>query len=321
MWQPSSTYYYVAPMTDHPIAALPPRGKDPFSASVLNNWIQQAATKSDIAPKRVARTVANGLVIAALQRVKHDDGDPVFAIKGGASLEVRLGLRARMSGDLDAVFRAEFDRFLDTLDEALATGIGAFDFERGEAEEIPVKGRRVKPIRVAIRIMIKGKPALRVDLEVGPTEAGSGDRVDMISYPSLEHFTTSTPTDIAVMAVEYQIAQKLHACTDPDTEERPNLRVHDTVDLVLLRETFFASGATPSLRAACHAVFAARAAEAMATGEIEPRAWPPTLIAHPHWTEPFSRLAAECALEDDLVAAVASINNWIAEIAETEMPT
>ena len=120
------------------------------------------------------------------------------------------------------------------------------------------------------------------------------------------------------MAVEYQIAQKLHACTDPDTEERPNLRVHDTVDLVLLRETFFASGATPSLRAACESVFAARVTEAAATGEIEPRAWPPTLIAHAHWTEPFSRLAAESAIDGDLAAAIASINGWIAEIAKAE---
>ncbi|MBI2706609.1 MAG: hypothetical protein HYX32_15150 [Actinobacteria bacterium] len=110
---------------------------------------------------------------------------------------MRLALRARMSGDLDAVSRAEFDRFLDTLDVALSTGVGAFDFERGEAEEIPVLGRSVKPIRVPVRILIKVKSALRVDLEVGPSEAGSGDRVEMISYPSLEHFTTSTPTDRA----------------------------------------------------------------------------------------------------------------------------
>lgn len=308
-------------MAEHPLAALPSRGKDPFSASVLNNWIQNAATIVEIAPKRVARIVANGLVIAALQRVKHTDGDPVFAIKGGASLEVRLGLRARMSGDLDAVFRAEFDSFLDTLDEALSIGVGGFDFERGEVEEIPVKGRRVKPSRVPIRILIKGKPALRVDLEVGPSEAGSGDRVDIISYPSLEHFTTSPPTDVAVMAVEYQIAQKLHACTDPDTAEHPNLRVHDTIDLALLRETFFASASTPSLRAACEAVFAARAVEAAVTGEVEQRSWPPTVIAHPHWVEPFARLALECGLDADLDASVASINDWIAEISEAGPPT
>lgn len=82
---------------------------------MLNNWIQQAATTAGVAPNRVARIVAYGLVIAALQRVAHEDGDPVFAIKGGASLEVRLGMRARMSGDLDSVFRAEFDTFVETL--------------------------------------------------------------------------------------------------------------------------------------------------------------------------------------------------------------
>ncbi len=305
---------FAAPMSDHPLSSLPSRGKDPFSASVLNNWIQHAAAQTEIAPKRVARIVANGLVIAALQRVKHDDGDPVFAIKGGASLEVRLGLRARMSGDLDAVFRAEFPKFLDVLDQALRGGIGTFEFERGEAVEIPVKGRRVKPLRVPIRVMIKGKPALRVDLEVGPSEAGSGDRVEIIGYPSLEHFTTSTPIAVAVMAVEYQVAQKLHACTDPDSEDSPNLRVHDSVDLILLREAFFGSGSTVTLRAACEAVFAARAEEAAAMGDVEPRQWPPTLKEHAHWRGPFTRLAGECALDADLAAGVVSINAWIAEI-------
>jgi hypothetical protein len=120
------------------------------------------------------------------------------------------------------------------------------------------------------------------------------------------------------VAVEYQIAQKLHACTDPDTEERPNLRVHDTIDLVLLRGTFFASGPTVSLRSACEAVFAARSAEATATGEVEPRAWPPTLVAHAHWTEPFARLARECELNGDFAATISAINDWIAEIASAD---
>lgn len=93
--------------------------------------------------------------------------------------------------------------------------------------------------------------------------------------------------------------------------------MHDTVDLVLLRETFFVSGSTFSLRAACEAVFAARVEEAAATGETEPRPWPPIVVAHPHWIDPFARLADECTLDSDLAAAVASINDWITEIAET----
>jgi hypothetical protein len=43
------TCYYVGPMAEHPLSALPPRGKDPFSATVLNQWIQQAATKAEMA--------------------------------------------------------------------------------------------------------------------------------------------------------------------------------------------------------------------------------------------------------------------------------
>ena len=134
-----------------------------------------------------------------------------------------------------------------------------------------------------VGIGLRGRTVLTVQLEVAPDEAGAGKTVDMIPVPSLEHFGISSPGQAAALALEYQVAQKLHACTDPHTDERANLRVHDVVDLHLVRTTFFADGVPPLLREACLAVFDALAQEAAATGR-DPR---DEIAGHGHrWSKP-----------------------------------
>ena len=70
-------------MTEHPFTGLPPREKEPSNARAFLTWLHQTSLQTGIAPKRLNRTVANGIVIAALQRSLHDDDLPLFLIKGG----------------------------------------------------------------------------------------------------------------------------------------------------------------------------------------------------------------------------------------------
>ena len=56
---------------------------------------------------------------AVLDRVRDEDGEPLFTLKGGAAMELRLGLNARASKDYDAAFRDRAEGMLDALDEAL----------------------------------------------------------------------------------------------------------------------------------------------------------------------------------------------------------
>lgn len=51
-------------------------------------------------------------------------------------IELRLGLRARATRDLDAVFRAEFGTWLDRLDGAIRQPVGDFTLTRTEPEQI-----------------------------------------------------------------------------------------------------------------------------------------------------------------------------------------
>jgi hypothetical protein len=47
-----------------------------------------------------------------LDRVRDEDGEPLFTLEGGAAMELRLGITARASKDDDAAFRDRADAML-----------------------------------------------------------------------------------------------------------------------------------------------------------------------------------------------------------------
>jgi hypothetical protein len=74
-----------------------------------------------------------------------------------------------------------------------------------------------------------------------------------------------SPGHVAGIAMPYQVAQKLHASTDPDDPpEFLNDRVRDIPGLLLIKDHSYPGGPTVELSAACFDVFHARAAEATA---------------------------------------------------------
>lgn len=90
------------------------------------------------------------------------------------------------------------------------------------------------------------------------------------------------------MSVAYQIAQKLHACTDVKTDlpdgDEPNNRFHDLLDLLLLEELVDDEG-WAKVRDACSETFALR----------QKQSWPPRVMIYPSWPAGYSRIAAENA--------------------------
>ena len=297
----------------HPLDQLEPRDKPPATVRAIDTWIQQAESQAGIGARRLGWMVASGVVIAALQRVLFKDDLPRFLIKGGTYLELRLGLRTRATRDLDALFRGTFDEFLDALDEALAEPFDGITFRRTEPEKIQVPGRSIKPRRFDVVLQIRGRTWRRISLEVSPDEGRAGVGVDVFRPPSLAHFGLKTPMTTAGLVMDYQVAQKLHACTDPHTPEHPNDRVRDVVDLLLIKSACYTDPTPPpSLGEACRDVFSNRAREAALTGEVTPRAWPPVVIAHPHWQPDFRGHADELGLLVTLDHAVSQLNDWIA---------
>ena len=89
-----------------------PKDKPPHSVKVLHSWINTYAKETGQVPERIMRSVSYMIASLALERAQDDTGAPLFLIKGGVMIELRLGLRARATKDLDAVFRASSARGL-----------------------------------------------------------------------------------------------------------------------------------------------------------------------------------------------------------------
>jgi hypothetical protein len=303
-------------VTHHVLDGLPERGKEPHSARVLVGWIEQAQSSTNVAAGRLGWIVASSVVIAALQRADHHDGHPRFLLKGGAYLEVRLGLVARATKDIDTLVRGDFGDFLDALDGALGESWGPIEFRRTEVEIVENARRVVKPRRFKVQLLLKGAIWRTIQVEASPDEGSAGANVDLLPAPSLDHFGLPSPMQFAGIVIDYQVAQKLHACTDThDPPGMVNDRARDLVDLLLIRDALYGPDVElTSLRAACEDLFAARAAELEAQA-LAPRHWPPVAAAHLHWASDYERAARDCEVQLGLAEAAEVVNAWIAEIA------
>lgn len=69
-------------------------------------------------------------LIGALDRVRADEQSR-FLVKGGVSMELRLGLGARSTQDLDIVFRGRTAELLDALEEAFEHPYSGFATPHG----------------------------------------------------------------------------------------------------------------------------------------------------------------------------------------------
>lgn len=301
------------------LGTLKPKSRQPVSTKVLNTWIAQAEGQLGDEAKggRLGWLIASSVAIAVVQRALDADGRQLFLLKGGTLLQHRLNATARTTKDVDGLIRGDMDAFFGTLEGVLDDQWGPMTLRRGVVEVIDVPTKIIKPRRFDIILEMRGVTWRRIQFEVSPDEASIGDEQEIIESPPLGGFGLPDPDALVGIAMRFQIAQKLHAVSDPhEPPDSINDRARDVVDLLLLRDLIAAAG-RPTLtevRDAGVAVFEARAAEAAELGRPM-RAWPPTIPAHRHWTEDYARAAASGGIGLSLDAAVAEVNAWIAMIS------
>ena len=196
------------------MATEKPKRKAPFNTNVLESWVGAYARANDIAPKRLNRWIYSMVVLAALEPLRDDEDKPLFVLRGGVAMELRLGLEARATKDIDTVFRESMDRMLVRLDEALRAGYGDFTFERTEAETIGETNSQ----RLDVLLSYRGRRWGTVQLEIAPVEGKSIEDVDNVEAIGIGNFGLDGPDEVPCLTVRYQIAQKLHACTAPPPE-------------------------------------------------------------------------------------------------------
>lgn len=55
-----------------------------------------------------------------LDHVRHEDGGHLFIIKGGTAMQLRLGIHARATTDIDIVFADNVDEWFVRFDDAIS---------------------------------------------------------------------------------------------------------------------------------------------------------------------------------------------------------
>lgn len=304
------------------LADLKVKTKPPASVSILSQWINHAEKALGVpaAGGRMGWLVASTVVVAALQRAVDTAGTPSFLLKGGTLLQHRLGQSARATSDLDGLVRGDLDDFLNALDVALEEPWGPLTLARSEVEVIATPTRVIQPRRLYIFVSLKGQLWRKVQVELAPDEGGAGSTPETVAAPTLDPFGLPSPEVLVALAMRYQIAQKLHACSDPhDPPTWVNDRPRDIVDLMLLRDLVAVEDVLTDveIQEASLAVFEARATDAATLGRPV-RRWPPQVVAHPHWPNDYARAAQDGGVTSTLEEAVGAVNDWIDEIAKAE---
>ena len=255
-----------------------PKDRTPANRVALERWITQKADEEGIAAARLRRALSFMVLSAVLARFADEEGAPLFLLKGGVAMELRVGARARASKDFDTAFRDDMSRLEDVLAAASVHEHGIFRLTAGAASPIGPTGA----VRIPVRIALAHYDWATVDLEVSPAEGGSQAAAG-IEYaapaPALSVFGLPDGPRVPLFPLPYQVAQKLHACTEM-REDRDNDRFRDLIDLLLLEEVL-TDADLPAVRLACEEVFRLR----------DRHAWPPEVRIYPLWTEGYRNLA------------------------------
>lgn len=254
---------------------------------------------------RLALAVANIVVGRML---------PSGVVKGGTSMQIRFGANSRFTRDLDTARPAgtDIDEYIDTLSDNLDTGwagfTGVVSEEQAHLPEQVPQAYVMRPF--TIELSYNRSSWIKVPLEVAHDELGSAADAEMIPpAQAAQLFATlglPDPGPVPVIRAEYQVAQKLHACTTPQAAGS-NDRARDLVDLQLLADRIDLG----KTREIAVRIFKYR----------QGGPWPPTVVEHVGWSELYDEAATGLAVLPSVTDAVQWVNNLIADIDAARTPS
>jgi hypothetical protein len=282
-------------------AQQPPKSQ-PKTEKQLGRLVSKYAEASGLGVRRVRQRVSAMAFLGALERVGEEDSPARFLIKGGMACELRFQDRARTTRDLDALFHGSLDELLADLDAAFATSYSGFSFSYAPPEAVRETGAH----RFDVKLSYESRSWATLRVEVSTPE-GQAHEPESVPALSVSQFGLTGPTAVACLSLRFQVAQKIHACTEryPDRE---NERVHDLIDLQLMEELIEDYG---RVNAVCIEIFDLRGTHQ----------WPPELTVEPTWPGTYRQLAAELDFPtNDINDAIPRVQALINRIDSAEPP-
>lgn len=229
---------------------------------------------------------------------------PDGAIKGGSAMALRYGRGTRFTQDLDAARVQPLAKFRSNFEDSLAAGWAGFTgrlVEKAAPRPSGVPAAYVmQPFDV--KLDYRGRPWCTVKFELGHNEIGDADEPEYQLADGLVQFFTEVgleaPKPVRVMRADHQVAQKLHAVSEPASE-----RARDLVDLQLLDKGEELDLA--QVEATCVRLFEYR----------RQQAWPPTIVIGDGWATLYEAAVEDVDVLPDVDDAVAWVNEFVQRIA------
>lgn len=195
----------------------------------------RAAFKKKVVPERFQKlAVMHRFAIRVCRHI------PGAVVKGGVALELRL-TRIRTTEDIDVVISGDPAQTLSLLRGAARIDLG--DFLVFEIEEdksggvIDTPGMHYKGARFVVRATFGGRsaPDYRFKLETTYEKLERFDIVpsQLVGFPQVE------AGELRIHPLALQLAEKVHAYTDPNIRDDPrHSRYRDLVDIALVAANF-----------------------------------------------------------------------------------
>ncbi len=246
-------------------------------------------------PVRLSRAMANVIVGQML---------PDGVVKGGSSLLFRYGrYGSRYTRDIDTARVMELDSYLQQLNAALSRGWNGFTGKLVVVEPPQPPGVPGAYVMMPYDIKLNycGRPWQTIRIEIGHNEIGDADEFET-SLPSdlaevFEQLSFPPPKPLPVMKLSYQIAQKLHAVSEPGSE-----RAHDLIDLQLIcnkSEVDYAE-----VKSVCQRLFDYRRRQP----------WPTEIAAGPAWGELYAQARNNLLDQSGVLQTAAEAVIWANEL-------
>ncbi len=274
----------------------PQPDKPPPHVAALRKRIENNAGGDQARANIITRTVATVAVGQLL---------PPSAVKGGTAMKLRLGVDgSRFSTDLDVARRDGLEEFLSDFGQALRIGWAGFTGEIRPSRSIS-RPPDVPPDYIMtarnIKVTYNSRDLITIVLEIGHDELGDTlDPPTALADDIPDLFTAlglPRPDPIPVVAHDHQIAQKLHAVSQPGSD-----RAHDLVDLQLLETSCPTSD--DHVGQTCARLFTFR----------RKHIWPPDIKPGTDWATTYSASAAGLDVLPDLDSAITWANDYVARL-------
>ena len=164
------------------------------------------------------------------------------------------------------------DELLDRIEDVLALGFGDFSFRRKSEPQRLASG--TTRFIIALSYLGKAFASIDVDLNVAAEDIAT----ESIPLLPLGDLGINEPKSVICLALPEQMAQKIHALTEPPENGKQNHRFRDVFDLLLMEPLL--KGEYTELAASCARVFCEREKHAWPIGTFTfPTTWHAALTA------------------------------------------